>query len=336
MQSETMRQVLDRLAAYGIETDATAAMASAFEGVPAAVRLRRKGSEQEFVLAYLPTMTLTHRSLLGMHDRWTHPILVVGEYIGARSSAAYRQAGIHYLDAAGNAHIEFADVLIDVRGRPRSHLVEQRNPDGAANLFSPRRAQVIFGLLAWPNLLNAPVRVISRTAGVSVGQAQSTMKLLEQTGHLRDGGAHRWRQEDTLVDHWTAAYPTGLGPTLRIRDFVGGISDIRRPEGDESLLVSGESAMTEFLRPTTLTVYTQNLNPKLAVLNRWRTDGPPNIFIRRKFWTQPGEQGSATPMDKFRSVPPLLIYADLMASGDSRQREAAAQLRGRDAGLRDT
>lgn len=336
MQSETMRRVLDWLVAYGIETDVAPAMASAFEGVPAAARLRRRGSEQEFMLVFLPRMTLTHRDLLGMHDRGTQPILVVGDYIGARSSAAYRQAGIHYLDAAGNAYIEFGDVPIDVRGRPSTNLVEPRVPDGAANLFSPRRAQVIFGLLTWPVLLNAPLRVISRTSGVSVGQVQSTMKLLDKTGHLRDDGTHRWRHEDDLLDHWAAAYPTGLSPTLHIRDFVGNIDAMVKPGGDDSLFVSGEAAMTEALRPTTLTLYTADLNPRLAILNRWRTDGPPNIFVRRKFWTQPDAQVVAAQTGQIQSVPPLLVYADLMASGDSRQSEAAAQLRGQNAGLRDS
>lgn len=324
---ETTQHLLNWLHTYGIELDGAHKLDQAIFGAQADATLIRRGAAQKYLLTYLPSMTLTHLSPLNPRDRSMHPMLVLGDHIGERSSAAFREAGIQYLDAGGNAYLYFGDVLIDVRGRRDRRRTKSYTPETETNLFSARRSQVIFALLVWPGLTDGPLRELSRVAGVSVGLAQSTMKLLDKTGFLQDASVRRLRHTVDLLDHWTAAYPTGLLPTLQIRDFSGDIDDIRSIEGDDSLYVSGEAAARDLLRPVTLTLYTNDLNPRLPAINRWRTDGRPNISIRRKFWTDPYVHSGRKNPDKIKPVPSLLIYADLIATGDSRQREAALRLR---------
>lgn len=92
---------------------------------------------------------------------------------------------MQYLDAAGNAWIQFGDVLIDVRGRPRP--VDAPRTPGSGNLFSVGRDQVVMALLAWPHRWEAPQRDVAAAAGVSLGQAHNTLTLLAQAEYATTG-----------------------------------------------------------------------------------------------------------------------------------------------------
>lgn len=54
-----------------------------------------------------------------------------------------------------------------------------------------------------------------------------------------------------------------------------------------------------------------------------RNEEHPNIFLRRQFWCAPHEPEKPG----VHEAPWLLVYADLLASNDSRQCEAAQQIR---------
>jgi hypothetical protein len=82
-----------------------------------------------------------------------------------------------------------------------------------------------------------------------------------------------------------------------------------------------------------LTIYVEELDPMLSIVNRWRSDGPPNIMVRRKFWHGPFELDGQS--DSPLSVPWTLAYADLMATGEPRQRAAARELREDSAAFRE-
>jgi hypothetical protein len=298
-----------------------------------AVGLRRRRARQRYMVTYLPDMTFTEGSHLA-RKRFDDPLLVLGDRISERSANSFREAGIQYLDAAGNAYITFDDVLIDIRGRRHTSSGSKTMPfDRPANLFSPRRARVVFALIAWPELSRATVREIAAAAGVSLGLAHDGIELLEKHGYLDSAHSRELHGRRELLDYWTATYPSGLSPTLDLAQFAGDIEAIRPVNGDQPLYISGESAVREVLRPVSLTVYVEQLDPRLPVVNRWRSDGQLNIAVRRKFWTDPSrdERWSGIP----EPAPWPLVYADLMATGESRQREAAQQLREDHAGLRE-
>ncbi|MGH8961603.1 MAG: type IV toxin-antitoxin system AbiEi family antitoxin [Jatrophihabitantaceae bacterium] len=252
------------------------------------------------------------------------PVFVHATFLAAKSRDALRRAGVQYLDVAGNAWIEFGDVFIEVRGRPR--------PDGAAphrraagNLFSAGRAQVVFALLAWPYLWRASQREISAAAGVSVGQVNDTLKLLRDAKH----GVSGTRPDAAdLLDLWAAAFPAGLAHRLTLATYRGEIGRATVDAGGP-VFISGEAAATDLLRSTSLTIYVADLDPRLPVVNRWRSDGEPNIIVRRKFWNTPGVADNAH--TDAEAAPWPLVYADLLASDDPRVRSAAKQWRDRHA-----
>ncbi len=265
-------------------------------------------------------MTLAAVARLSDSD---HKLLVFGEAISERSATAFRAAGIDYVDAGGNAHLAFGDVYIDVRGREQAP-VESETP--APNLFSAGRLKVVFVLLTWPDLAGSTVREISRAAGTSIGLTQSALQGMEADGYLSRSTLER---RDTLLTLWTAAYRGTLLPKLTLASFTGDVpTALQYVQKDADVLISGEAAVGDIAHPETLTFYTRALDPRMPIRWRWRTDREPNIWVRQRFWTEPA---SITPIRSYDSgsVPPLLIYGDLLSSNEPRQIEVAAALQER-------
>jgi len=276
------------------------------------VHLARGVSERHYTLLCGPRVTFTD---LVKIDSVGLPALVFTTFVANRTAETMRRAGVQYLDAAGNAWITFGDVLVDVRGRTRVDR-EPAPRTAVGNLFSGLRAQVVCALLAWPSLWDAARREIAHAAGVSLGQAHNTMTLLAEAGY--EGAPVRPGQMP-LLDLWAAAFPTGLAARLTLAAFRGDIDSV---VDLDRMFVSGERAAEDLLRPATLTFYVEQLDPRLPIVNRWRTDGRPNIVIRRKFWHRPG--GDTSP-DELAVAPWPLVYADLLGSDDPRVRGVATE-----------
>ena len=223
--------------------------------------------------------------------------------------------------------MQFDGVLLDVRGRPRPDDLAVPAHRPAGNLFSTARAQVAFALLAWPPLWEATRRDLAHAAGVSLGQAHNALVLLTEAGYRRD----RPRPGQTeLLDLWAAAFPTGLATKLTLARYRGQIGPAGDLRSDDPVFVSGEAAAEDLLRPATLTLYVEELDPRLPVVNKWRSDGPANIVVRRKFWQVPHDNDGA--LAGVRPAPWPLVYADLVTSDDPRVRTVAREWRDRFAG----
>lgn len=307
----------NQLAELGIDARAKPAAPAGNQVARAKLRLSHGGSAQDYVLTYGPHVSLAAAG----PDTAGRLRFAYAPNITAKTADSFRRAGVQYLDAVGNAWIQFGDVLIDVRGRPR--------PTGAApptaaagNLFSSGRAQVMLALLAWPELWEAPQREVARAAGVSLGQAHNTLALLVQAGYERDD---RRNDRAGLLELWVAAFPTGLAQRLTLARYHGEVGTVKKVRADDVVAVSGEAAVPDLLRPATLTLYVAKLSPRLVIVNRWRSDGEPNIVVRRKFWNDPATHHA--PLPDVDVAPWPLVYADLLTSDDPRARSVAPQYR---------
>lgn len=333
----------ERLREFGIAlTVEPQGLQTSDSDIDAIVTLSRDGQRERYVVEVRERMTLS--SLIrghgapGSRPRSPFPLLIIGDRVSQRSAAAFRDAGIQFVDALGNASITFGSVLVEVQGRAESVAQRSNTPPESvsrqpANIFSSRRAQVILALLTWPELSTAKIRDIAEASGASVGQAHETVGQLQQTGFIVPV-SKRLDRVDELLDLWTAAYPTGLGRQLEIAKFHG---DPARPviglRADQSCYLSSESARgSGVVRPATLTVYLDDLNRRLPALNRWDAspDRPPNILVRRKFWTSP-HADEEKPAPEGQNAPWPLVYADLMSTRDARLSEVAKRWRSRHA-----
>lgn len=333
MDDRAVAAIGQSLREYGLELHSrytSTPLADLEPGVPERATVSSGRAAAEFTLLYSPTMTITEVTRMGI-EHMGDGILVLGDRVSERSADMFRRRAVNFLDEAGNAFVSFDGVRVDVRGRrAQGTRTESLSVSkSATNLFSTKRSQVICVLLAWPELLDAPLRYAAMTSGVSLGQVQKTLAELQSAGFLaEDDGRRRLRHSRELLDQWAAAFPRGLGSPQRTRTFAGDIGTFETPPGVTAAL-SGESALAGRIRPETLTIYVDGISVRsLVAKNRWRTDRRPNIFVRTQFWQEPDG-----PTEGIVTAPAPLVYADLLASGDGRQIEMAEALRESDARL---
>jgi hypothetical protein len=249
--------------------------------------------------------------------------LLVTDHVTPPLADALRAQGVEFIDAAGNAFLNQPPLLVFVKG--------QRPADEGPALergraFQATGLQVLFALLARPELAGRPYREIARAAGVAHGTVGWVMAELPGLGYIaKVGGRRRLIDGERLLDRWTEAYARTLRPKLLLGRFRGDLAALRDPTAGlpETLLIGGELAaarLTRHLRPGTVTVYAQAIDPKVILKLTLKADAEGNIDFRRRFWDLPAEHARLTPT--------LLVYADLLAIGDARCLETAQLLRG--------
>lgn len=193
---------------------------------------------------------------------------------------------------------------------------------------------MIFALLANPELIHAPYREIVDAAGIALGAIGWVFKDLERRGIItRDDKTHgrRLLEPARLLDEWTANYPIKLRPKLNARRFHAPDPNwwqtVKPVELDGWW--SGEIAadrMTGILKAATQTLYiapdaAQRSLQTLVTRHRLRPDPQGPIEILDAFWNTPRSERRPD------LAPPVLVYADLMASLDSRNLAVAKMIR---------
>ena len=77
------------------------------------------------------------------------------------------------------------------------------------------------------------------------------------------------------------------------------------------------SKLVGYLRPETVTVYAKKIIPKFYSENLLKKNTDGEVEVLKKFWFYKDR------WEEKGLVPPLLVYADLLSSGDQRNLEVA-------------
>jgi len=294
----------------------------------ALIELGRGALHVRFTAEAKPTLTpatlgpIAHQlAQLGEHA------LLITHYVSPRLAEQLKQQRIAFLDTAGNAYIDRAPLYVWVKGqKPETKGIAPE----IGRAFQPTGLQVLFALLCDPQALNRPYRDLARMADAAHGTVGWVMADLQQLGFVRDAagkrGTRRLYNVERLLPRWVEAYARLLRPrTLIKRYYVPTIDTWKEWDIDaHGALWGGEPAaarMTGYLRPGELTLYVDRLPGLLAARQRFKQTPEAGhmavVDVRRKFWHFPGDA-------KFPDlVPPLLVYADLLATGDARCIETA-------------
>ncbi|MDM5179104.1 type IV toxin-antitoxin system AbiEi family antitoxin [Massilia sp. DJPM01] len=261
------------------------------------------------------------------------PCLLVAPRMSAELAGKCRDIGVQFIDADGNAYLQAPGMLVFVKG-------QRPSKDGALNAalsdgvraVGPSALRLAFVLLCAPELLNAPYRVLSQAAGVSLGAIGAIIQDLARRGYINHAkSGRRFLEKNRLMNEWVTMYPIVLRPKLAARRFRALERDWWKSVdiGQFDAAWGGEVAadqLTGYLKPEKITIYMhsasmrQNLG-KLVIQNKLRADPDGDIEILEKFWELP-QIDKATPA----SVPPLLAYADLVASMEPRNLEVATMI----------
>jgi hypothetical protein len=203
-------------------------------------------------------------------------------------------------------------------------------PPHTGRAFQPTGLQVLFALLSNPQAVNKPYRELAAMAGVAHGTVGWVIPDLQNLGYVRDlkgkRGTRRLFDGERLFRQWVDAYVRVLRPrTLIGRFYVPALEGWKDwPLAEFRALWGGEPAaaiLTNYLRPGELTIYAEKLPAVLAAKHKFLTEPAPGhtaiVDVRRHFWNFPAD--AVHP----HLVPAILVYADLLATGDARCIETA-------------
>ncbi|MFM9971328.1 MAG: type IV toxin-antitoxin system AbiEi family antitoxin [Burkholderiales bacterium] len=260
-------------------------------------------------------------------ERLGQQALLVTDYVTPPMAETLRKLRVPFIDAAGNAYLEHPGILIWVKGqKPAAPVV----PQALGRAFQPTGSQVVFALLCDPVRINLPYRELARLAGVAHGTVGWVIPDLQQQGFVADlkgkRGTRRMFKLDRLLAQWVDAYARQLRPRMLIgRYYVATLDKWRDwPLDQHGALWGGEPAgalLIDYLRPGELTIYADKLPNMLAAQQKFLKTPEPGhtavVEVRRKFWNFTGD---AVRTDV---TPPMLVYADLLATGDARCIETA-------------
>jgi len=258
--------------------------------------------------------------------------VLVAPYVTAELATHCREKlDLPFIDTVGNAYLRAPGLYVFVRGeRPTRQVATAM---GTAGRGTPTALRVVFAFLCRPELLNAPYRDIVAAAGVALGAVGWVFFDLQARGYVVGGTRKRTRrllEPGRLLEEWVTTYPLKLRPKLTPDRFRAPDPDwwqkARLPAG---ALWGGEVAaarLTGDLKPATWTIYIDpaTRRPGIAGLvreYRLRADPHGELEILDTFWHFPP---APTQPDL---VPPLLVYADLVATLDPRNLEIARRIR---------
>lgn len=293
------------------------------------LRIKHGTASTRYAVALKPALTpatlggTIHR-LRGLGE---HPLLVT-DHVTPQIAETLRAEGLPFLDAAGNAFLAQPGLLIWIKGQK---AVAKTATPNAGRAFQPTGLQVVFVLLCDPQAINRPYRELAELAGVAHGTVGWVMPDLKRLGFVDElkgrRGTKRLFQRARLLAQWVDAYARVLRPRLLVGRYYAGTlegwKDWRL--GRHGALWGGEPAaalLTGHLRPGALTIYAKALPALLAAEQRLVKEAEPGqtavVEVRRQFWNLPD------PLAQKGTVPPVLVYADLLATGDGRCIDAAA------------
>lgn len=327
-EAELLQAAVQALAGYGIPAEIAPEPARPKADrmqVDGALRLVLGGKRQTFLVEtkrWLTPATLGH-VVTRLRDLGKNAILVT-DYVTPPVAKKLKDLDIAFVDAAGNAYLQRPPVLIWVVGR-KPAATQQRFRAGRA--FQPTGLKLIFALLCRPDLVNAGFREIAEFAGVAHGTVGWVLGDLREMGYLVETGntrtrVRRLRDPRKLLTQWAEAYARTLYPQLLMGRYQAADPDWwkKLDAAKYEVMLGAEPAAaiaTRYLRPGVVTLYAQETPARLMADYRLRKAEEGNVELRRRFW----------PFDhKWKHpalTPPVLIYADLLATGDARCIETA-------------
>ncbi|SRR5581483_738663 len=253
--------------------------------------------------------------------------LLVTDYLTAPVAEKLRAQHQQFADAAGNAYLEGPGLLVYVVGRKPLPVHGGKR---TGKTFTVNGLKVLFALLCDPEVATAPHRTIAAAAGVALGAVPGVLGELQDAGHLLVAGKNRrLNATKRLLDEWALAYARRLRPRTKVATYqTPNFATWKEWRIDpEQVRWGGEPAanlLVRHLKPGVLTLYAEKLPPKLMIEQRLVPAAliqPPYVEVRKPFWGK-----ALKPDARANTVPPVLVYGDLLATGDGRCIETARMI----------
>ena len=265
--------------------------------------------------------------LLQQINKNTGNWLFVCRYIPKPIKEILKNQNINYLETAGNCFIRNDGLYFYINDKT---VTKERQPkDG--KLWKTAGIKFIFGLLLQPTLLNEPYRKMAEITGVALGNIGPFLDELKNEGFLKEGIGKGnpilfLENLELLRNKWIVMFNAVLKPKLnqgRFRFLDKHMLDQWEQLPNADFFWGGETAgavLTKHLHPEIFTIYTKQ--PKIIKMKHLKLVPDPagNVEILDVFWHDQLNYKQGV-------VPPLLAYAELVNSLDSRNRETADRIK---------
>lgn len=251
------------------------------------------------------------------------PFILVADAISENVKTVLREHKINYLDAVGNAFIQSNKGLSVFINGQKAVSKPEANKDKA---FTKKGLVVVYHLLIDETLLNATYRTISEKTETSLDTITKVLQSLRQQGFIVQVNAKTMRLTDKkrLFEKWADAYEMRLKPDLLLGKFrfksIDAQNNWKNIPLSKKSFWGGEPAadvLTNYLRPAIFTLYSTETRSELIKTYHFIPDTNGNIEIYKPFET----------ISEGYKIAPILVYADLVNTGDSRNIEVAQKIK---------
>lgn len=255
--------------------------------------------------------------------------IIICRYIPMPVKNILQKEKINYLETSGNCYIDRKNFFLHISDQK----VSKERETGKSKIWNAAGLRFVFAIVQNPDLLNQPYRTIANEAMVALGTVGKLIEELQKEGYVKSGKKEDQtflflERKNELINKWVVIYNTVLRPKISAGKFRAiGTALQNNKNLPAGILWGGEMAgakLTKFLRPEKLQLYISLQKTDVMKLLKLVPDTDGTIELINIFWNNQIKSGDR---NKTQTVPPLIVYADLLASHDSRNYETAERIK---------
>jgi hypothetical protein len=319
MENQTIDKIIEKLKNYGIAAEWYYIPNAIWKEIDGEFEVKLNERTLTFPIEIKKELKKQNLVQLDLYKEIFPDLIVAADTIYPEVRKILKEKEINYVDVAGNMFLKTPDNFIFIEGNRREEPLNKYK----GRLFGKGGTKIIFVLLLDENLLNAPYRDIAKVADTGLGTVTYIMKELDLRGYIININENekKLKNKKDLMNKWITGYEDKLKKTLFLGKFRFNKNDWKNLKFENNkTLWGGEPAadvLTHYLHPQLYTIYTNEETKDLIKKYYLIPDANGNIEVYKKFWNFKDETLNE------KTVPQLLIYADLINTGDNRNLETA-------------
>lgn len=246
-------------------------------------------------------------------------VILVAERLYPDIKRRLNEAGIDWLDVAGNIHLKEKDTLIWIDRHSTTPAQKKKN-----RAFTKTGLKVVFLFLHDEIWLNKTYREIAKETDVALGTIKHVIDGLKEHNFILSKSKTTFKliNKDRLLDQWITAFTDELKPSIQKGRYrfmdIDTEQNWQNMELTPGTVWSGEPAadlINQNLKPNEYILYTQMNRADLMKTYTLIPDDQGNVEVREPYWSVKYESRKIAPI--------LTVYTDLMETGDPRNVKAA-------------